>query len=285
MGTVLEGDSSGQLSAGQRKGPNGWNDLIYVAGSFTNRIVVVDTTDGSTKILAGTGEEGFSGDSGPAAKAQLSWPTGIVVTNADIESFSEIFVADTQNHRIRLITLDGMIQTFAGNGTRGSFGDHGPALMAQLNGPTFLAYRRGAMGHWMRAPGELFIADSGNHKVRRIRLEDREIVTVAGTGDPGFSGDGGPAEAASLNNPLGLAFDPAGNLYIADSKNHRIRRVDTNGIITTVAGTGSYGYSGDRRDASEAELYLPVGLAWDGRSLYVSDFGHNKVRLLCLDAE
>ena len=285
MGTALKVDSSGQLSAGQRNGPNGWNDLIYVAGAFTHQVVVVDVTDGSAKVLAGTGREGFSGDNGPGTEAQLSWPTGLAVTNAGVESLSEIFVADTQNHRIRLVTLDGTIRTIAGNGTRGSWGDYGPARKAQLNKPTFLVYLRGTMGHWMHAPGELFIADTGNHKVRRIRLEDGEIVTVAGTGEAGYSGDGGPAVAARLNKPLGLAFDPEGNLYIADSNNHRIRRVDTDGVITTVAGTGRYGYSGGHRDAREAELYFPTGVVWDRGSFYVSDFGHNKVRLLSLGVE
>ena len=158
----------------------------------------------------------------------------------------------------------------AGTGTPGFSGDDGPATTAQLMGPRGLA---------VAADGNLYIADFGNHRVRRVGLSSGRITTVAGTGTAGFSGDDGLATAAQLANPTGVAVDAAGNLYIADNGNHRVRRVDPSGVITTVAGTGAQGFSGDRGPAIAAQLNSPVGVAVDtAGSLYIADRGNERVR-------
>jgi hypothetical protein len=164
----------------------------------------------------------------------------------------------------------GRITTVAGTGTPGFSGDDGPATTAQLMGPRGLA---------VAADGNLYIADFGNHRVRRVGLSSGRITTVAGTGTAGFSGDDGLATAAQLANPTAVAVDAAGNLYIADNGNHRVRRVDPSGVITTVAGTGAQGFSGDRGPAIAAQLNSPVGVAVDtAGSLYIADRGNERVR-------
>jgi len=163
----------------------------------------------------------------------------------------DLFIADFFNSSIRKVNAAGIITTVAGNGTAGFSGDGGPATAAQLDGPGGVA---------VDGSGNLFIADLADSRVRKVDVTGM-ITTVAGDGTPGFSGDGGSATAAQLAFPFDVAIDSLGNLYIADSNNHRIRMVNAAGIITTVAGDGTFGFSGDGGPATTAQLNTPVGIA------------------------
>ncbi|MBU2008401.1 MAG: hypothetical protein KJ624_00905 [Chloroflexi bacterium] len=168
--------------------------------------------------------------------------------------------------------IAGNIVTVAGSPL--PIGDGGPATAAQLSGPVGLALDSGS----------LYIADGGNNRVRRVDLATGTITTFAGTGEGGYGGDGGPATAAQLSSPRGLAVD-SGNLYVADSGNNRIRRVDlATGTITTFAGTGEGGHGGDGGPATAAQLSSPRGLALDSGNLYVADSGNNRIRRVNLSA-
>ncbi|WP_445401123.1 RICIN domain-containing protein [Streptomyces sp. LE64] len=219
--------------------------------------------------VAGTGTAGFAGDGEPAAAAQLNRPYGVVVDGS-----GTLYLSDHSNHRVRRITTDGRISTVAGTGAAGYRGDHGPAVAAQLNGPRELA---------VDASGAVYIADSSNHRVRRV-APDGTISTVAGTGTAGFGGDGGPATAARLNLPLGVAVDGAGVLYIAEYHNHRVRRVGADGTISTVAGTGVAGFRGDGGPAGAAQLRNPYAVVVDAEGvLHIADAGNHRVRRVEVD--
>jgi streptogramin lyase len=200
--------------------------------------------------LAGTGSKGFSGDGGIAADAQLNFPTGI--TRGPDGNF---YFCDTSNHRIRKITSDGKIATVAGTGEKGWGGDGGPALAAKLNEPYEVRFD---------ATGNVFWVERLNHCVRRLDARTGVVTTVAGNGSAGFSGDGGAATNAQLNEPHSIGFDPAGDLYICDVKNHRIRRVDLKtGIISTFAGTGERKPAADGAPFATAPLSGPRALDFD----------------------
>jgi sugar lactone lactonase YvrE len=194
---------------------------LYVA-ELANRVRRV--TAGTFQTVAGNGTRGYSGDGGPAPSAQLSMQLG---ANIALDAAGNVYIADAGNQRIRKVTLEGVIHTLAGNGTQGYGGDGGPAASAQLNSPTGVAVDTG---------GNLYIADSGNARIRKVTT-DGVIRTVAGNGTSGLSGDGGTATVAQLNQPTGVAVDADGNLYIADRINGRIRKVTKDGLITTVAGS------------------------------------------------
>jgi uncharacterized protein (TIGR03437 family) len=209
--------------------------------------------------FAGNGSSGFSGDSGPAASAQLDYPWAVAADSA-----GNLYIADTYNQRIRKIA-NGVISTVAGNGTPGFSGDGGPATSAELNYPSGVA---------VDSAGNLYIADYFNQRIRKV--SNGTITTVAGIATWGFSGDNGPATSAQLNYPNGVAVDSAGNLYIADTYNYRIRKV-SNGTIVTVAGGGSA--LGDGGPATSALLSLPYGVAADiFGNLYIADAGANRIR-------
>ena len=222
------------------------------------------SVDGIVTVVAGNGLEGFSGDGGPATGARLNFPLGLSTDGA-----GNLFIVDQVSHRIRKVSPDGIITTVAGNGQRGFSGDGGPATSASLNGPRRLA---------VDAVGNLYISDRNNHRIRKVS-PGGIISTVAGDGQRAFSGDGGPATSASLNGPRGLAVDAAGNLYIADGNNHRIRKVSPGGIITTVAGDGQPIFSGDGGPATSASLNSPVGIAFDAAdNLYIADRDNLRIR-------
>ena len=171
---------------------------------------------------------------------------------------------------------DGKISTAVGTGEKGFAGDGGPAAAAVLNGPFDIAFD---------AAGNLYFADTFNNRIRRVDRASGVITTIAGNGDKGYSGDGGPAIAAALNEPYGVVVDRAGNLYTADRLNRRVRRIDAvSGVITTLAGTGEAAYSGDGGPAAEAGLGEPNGLAFDatGRHLYIADVADHRVRIVDL---
>ncbi|WP_263381732.1 NHL domain-containing protein [Granulicella arctica] len=238
----------------------------------TNRHVIrrVDLT-GAITTIAGNGTQGFSGDGGSAAAARLDSPTGIVVDTA-----GNVFIADSHNQRVRRIdAISGMMSTVAGNGLAGFGGDGGAATRARLDQPAALA---------LDGSGNLFIADSRNHRIRQVAIATGVITTFAGSGLQGFSGDGGPAIAAPIDSPSGLAVDVTGNLYLADMHNHRVRKVSVAGLISTVAGTGNAGFAGDGGVAAKALLALPRGLSVDAAgNVYVADANNQRVRRIAID--
>jgi sugar lactone lactonase YvrE len=236
---------------------------IYIADSSNNRVRKVDV-GGTITTVAGNGTFGCSGDNGPATSASLNYPSGIAV-----DSSGNTFIADRFNSRIRKVNTAGIITTVAGYGTGGYSGDNGPATSASLNTPADVA---------VDLSGNIYIADSDNSRVRKVDTTGI-ITTVAGNDTWGFSGDGGPATFASLRAPFGASVDSSGNIYIADMYNHCIRKVDTFGIITTVAGNGMAGYSGDNGPATSASLNNPTDVAVDSSgNIYISDQDNNRVR-------
>jgi uncharacterized protein (TIGR03437 family) len=285
---------------------------LFIAEEGTNRIREV--TNGVITTVAGGGLAGYNGDNIPVTVAELNSPTGIAVDAA-----GNLYIADQLNNRIRKVS-NGVITTVAGNGTAGYNGDSIPATSSELNNPYGVA---------VDAAGNLYIADSGNNRIRMV--SGGVITTVAGSGTQGFSGDNGPAASADLNDPLGVVMDTAGNLYIGDTGNGRVRKVAggvittvagggillgndtpalgaqfnypsgvatdsagslyvadsnnnlirkiTNGVITTVAGNGTLGYSGDNGPATSAQLNHPIAVAADSAgNLYVSDTNNQRIR-------
>jgi uncharacterized protein (TIGR03437 family) len=218
--------------------------------------------------VAGNGTQGFAGNNGPATSAQLDYPYGVAVDWA-----RNLYIADSGANRIRKVS-NGVITTVAGNGV-GFAGDNGPATSAQLDYPESAA---------VDFAGNLYIADTYNNRIRKVWISNGVITTVAGTGPSGdtagrgYGGDGGPATSAQLYLPAGVAVDSVGNLYIADWGNSRIRKV-SNGVITTVAGNGVPGFSGDNGPATSAQLNKPNGVAVDSAgNLYIGDTLNNRIR-------
>jgi sugar lactone lactonase YvrE len=234
---------------------------IYIADSGNLRVRRVDGRIIST--IAGTGDGGNSGDGGPATKAKTTCH-GVAIA-AD----GTVFIAAIENNNVRKVDPTGVITTLAGNGSRGYSGDGGPATQAQLNGPWDVDVGR---------DGAIYIADTGNHRIRRVDISGR-ISTVAGNGTPGFAGDDGAAIQAQLTAPRDVAVGPDGALYIADGQNHRIRRVDISGRISTVAGNGTPGFAGDGGPAIQAELNTPHGVDVDtDGNIYIADLYNNRIR-------
>ena len=250
---------------------------VYIADTENHRIRKVDAESGVITTIAGTGEEGYGGDEGPATEAKLNWPTGVAVDDA-----GNVYIADRNNERVRRVDPEGIIATFAGTGEWGydSDEDGGLATEALLNWPADVA---------LDGDGELYIADEYNNRIRKVDAEGT-ITTVAGMKRPTLEvgeeeedndniGDHGPATSALLNRPSGVALDEEGNLYIADRNHHRIRKVNAEGIITTIAGMADEGFSGDEGPAASAQLYGPSGVAVDeGGYVFIADTGNNRIR-------
>jgi uncharacterized protein (TIGR03437 family) len=240
---------------------------LYIADTGNNRIREVSS--GNIATVAGNGFFSYSGDGAAAAIAQLNAPRGEA-----LDALGNLYFADTGNNRVREISANGVITTVAGTGVAGYSGDGGAAAGAQVNQPYGVA---------VDAAGNVYIADTSNHSIRRV-APNGNINTIAGNGSPGYSGDGGAASAAQLNGPTGICADASGNLYIADLSNGRVRKISTAGVITTVAGNGGIGYSGDGGPAVNATLYHPYSVAVDAAgNLYIADSANNRIREVTLD--
>lgn len=247
---------------------------LYIADSGNSRIRRI-TSDGKINSIAGNGTATYAGDGGAATSASLLDPTDVAV-----DSSGNVYVAERSGHRIRKFTVGGSINTVAGNGTAGApAGDGGNGTDQMLNFPAGLA---------LGPQGDLFIADGSNNRIRRLAT-DGTIYTYAGTGRTSYGGDGGKATSAFIRNPTGISLDSSGNLYIGDTDNHVVRRVDTNGNIETVAGisanpavvTRSGGFNGDGSPATAVNLNRPQGLAVvDSCSVLIDDSVNQRVRLL-----
>lgn len=270
---------------------------VYIADQWNLRLRKVDSS-GNINTVAGNGGFSYSGDGGPATRAQLNTPQGVTVDgsgnlyitdsrNAAVrkvstdhtisslpgtslvnpsgivaDSSGNVYVADYLDNRIKRIGIDGSVSTIAGNGTPGFAGDGGPATSAQLNAPAGLAIDK---------TNSLYIADFANNRIRKI-TPDGNINTIAGSGTQNYSGDNGAAALAGLNGPLAVAVDASGNVYIADTNNHAIREVTADGLIHTAAGTGVPGFAGDGGPPARAQITAPRGIVIDAAgNLYISD--------------
>jgi uncharacterized protein (TIGR03437 family) len=235
---------------------------LYISDQFNNRVRKI-TTNGVITTVAGS-TQGFCGNGGPATSACLNGPLDVAV-----DSSGNVYIAEFGNNDVRKVDTNGIITSFAGNGSHTYSGDGGPAAAASL------AYVESVA---VSAAGDLFIADGANNRIRKV--SNGIITTVAGTGQPGWSGDGGAALNAQLNYPSSVRFDSAGNLYIADYHSYRIRLLKTDGTIATIAGNGVAAYSGDGGPALNAALNSPNGMAVQGTSVYFADINNNRIRLL-----
>ncbi len=271
--------NGGQATKAEVSGPYGLTvdskGDLYIADTVNSLIRYV-TASGTISAVVGTysnPDSGFGGDGGLATGATLNRPSAVA-----LDSQGNYYIADTYNNVIRKVTAsNGIITTIAGNNQTGYLGDGGPARQAELDNPEGVA---------VDAAGNVYIADTLNHVIRKVTASTGIITTIAGifplTGIGGYKGDGGPATQALLNTPKAVAVDAAGNVYIADSFNNRIRIV-SQGTINTVAGNGSFFYGGDGGPATSAQLYTPTGLALDNSgNIYVADTGNNVIRLLTL---
>jgi len=237
------------------------NNNLFIADTFNYRIRQFKSP-GIITTLAGNGAGGFCGDNGTATSGCLYVPEAVAV-----DDNGNLLIADTFNHRIRKVNASGTITTVAGNGTADFCGDNGPGTSACLNFPQGVA---------ADDAGNIFVADTFNHRIRRIAKDT--ITTVAGNGTMGFCGDNGPAISACLQFPIAVAVDNGGNLFVTDLGNQRVRKIHL-GTITTVAGNGAMRFCGDGGPAVNACLSSPIGIAVDrGGSLFIADAGNQRIR-------
>lgn len=277
-GSGVDGFQDGAASAAAFSSPAAIavdaSGSVYVADFGNNRIRKIE--NGQVSTIAGTGIDGYQGDGGLAVNAAFNYPQGLAMTPG-----GNLIIADTYNHLIRIYAPrdsseygffmpEGTVHRLAGTGTAGY--KDSTRLESQFNKPVAVA---------VDASGSVFVADSANHRIRRIDV-DGSVSTVAGNGSTVFNGDGDDALAASLDSPWGLAIDASGSLFVADSGHRRIRLITPGASISTIAGTGVAGSSGDGGAAKDAQLGIPAALALSEDSLYVSDFGENRVRKITL---
>jgi len=237
----------------------------YYVVDHSNNVIRKVSTSGIISTIAGNGIVGFSGDGGQATAAELNGPVGIA-----IDSSGNLYVADTYNERVRKISTSGIISTVIGNGVAGYSGDGGPATLAKIYEPSW--------GIAIDGGGNIYLSDGYYGVIRKVSTLGI-VSTIAGNGIVGFSGDGGQATNAELWYPCGIAVDQTGNIFIADNNNSRIRKVNSMGIITTISGNGTYGFSGDGSQATNAQLYDPRSIALDTNgNIYFTDEGNYRIR-------
>jgi hypothetical protein len=246
--------------------------VLYIADSGNNRVRKV-ATNGVVTTVAGNGSAGYAGDGGPGPSAKLTTPTGLA-----LDGSGNLYIADTGNNVVRKLATNGTITTYAGKYWSGNnnhqdngndcqlTGNTGPATSAMLCAPTGLAV----------SGSNLLISDTGNNQVRKVN--GGTITAFAGTGSGGFSGDGGQATSAKVKWPVGVAYDPLGNVYVVDSGNARIRQVNASGVISTFGGTGSPGFSGDSGPAELAKISTAGGVTTDASNVFFSDTFNQRVR-------
>ena len=239
--------------------------LVYISDAMNHRIRELKDF-GVIFTIAGNGTAGYGSDGVVSTTTSLYQPSGVVA-----DASGNVYIGDMLNHRVRMVDgSTGLISTIGGTGSAGFGGDGGPATAAQFNRP---------YGLTLDGVGNLYVADQYNHRVRKINLASGIVTTILGNGTSGSSGDGGPATAALIDFPNYVHADGAGNLYVTDNGNHKIRKINTSGIINTVVGTGVGGFSGDGGPATDAQLYFPAGITLDtAGNLYVTDFGNNCIR-------
>ncbi|HMC59091.1 MAG TPA: hypothetical protein VKJ01_07865, partial [Candidatus Solibacter sp.] len=244
---------------------------ILIADTSNSRIRQV-AADGLIRTVAGTGRPGSGAENLLPLQMPVNSPQAVCLDRS-----GTLYIADTSNHRVLRAPLNGVVTTAAGNGSPGAAGDGGPGRLAELNLPSGCA---------LDSAGNLFIADTGSNRIWKVTpLPDGIITTVAGTGDPGFAGDEAVATAAQLSGPRGVAVDDNGNIFIADTGNHRIRLISPDGVIHTIAGQNNAGFAGDGGPSTSAQLYSPGGLFLDGSgTLYLADTNNNRVRRLVPDS-
>jgi len=268
----FSGDGSAATSASMAEPRSVGADAsgnVYIFDEFNNRVREVVASTGIIQTIAGTGTPGYSGDGGQAVNAQIA--TGNRASLYVDPSTGDVYIADSGNNVIRKVTVStGVISTVAGTGTRGFTGDGGLATSARLRSPE---------GVFVDAFGNIFIADSGNQRVREVVASTGNIQTIAGNGTAGFSGDGGPATSAELSQPDGVFFDSSDNLFISDQTNNRIRKVDSTGTIHTIAGNGQFIPNscntsfdlcfGNGGAATNAAIYSPQSVWEDQGNLFI----------------
>jgi len=240
--------------------------IIILLTFSSSLLTLCAAQSGIINTIAGNGIGIDSGDGGLAIRAALDWPSSVA-----IDKSGNIYIAEENGNRIRKINVSGVISTIAGNGTTGSSGDGGPATAAELNFPT---------GVCTDSQGNVYIADNLNQVIRKVNIRTGIIKRIAGQiGWPGIGGDSGFAIDAYLNYPNGIAVDKIGNIYIADEVNNKIRKIDTLGIITTIAGCGGQGLSGDGGPAINADLYFPTSVCTDTLgNIFFADRYNQRIR-------
>ena len=243
---------------------------LFIVDRLNYSIRHVDAVTGVITTIAGTGKSGPSGDGGLAKESMLSEPNGIALDPGE----RRLYIADVADHRVRVVNLEsGRISTAAGTRVKEHSGDGGPALSAGLFGPRAVQFD---------AQGSLFICEREGNCIRRVDWRTQVITTVAGTGKKGYTGDGGPAIQGTFNGPKEIDIDAAGNIFVVDTENQAIRRIDAKtGIVSTVAGNGDRGGKGDGGPATAAQLDRPHGVAVDraGR-IYIGDTNNHRIRVV-----
>jgi trimeric autotransporter adhesin len=241
---------------------------VFIADQFNDAIRKVDTSGIITTIAGGNGA-GYGGDNGPATAALFWHPNDV-----GVDTFGNVYVADRDNHVIRKINTAGLITTVSGNNIVGYGGDGGPATDAKMNFPSGLCVDK---------IGNIFVADLYNSRVRKIDTEGI-ITTIAGIGTKAFSGDGGPATAAEINDVSAICIDTSGTIYFTDYANYRIRKVTKAGIISSIAGNGSFGYTGDNILATTSSISYAEGVAVDNAgNVYIADYANSRLRKVTPD--
>lgn len=279
---TFSGDSAAATSA-EINSPFGIvvnsSGVVTFADQMNHRIRRV--SGGTITTVAGKGLAGaLDSDITTATEGKMIFPSGIA-----LDSSGNIFYCDTNNHAIIKVTSDGKISKVAGEGVNGyrTTDEYDSTKTDSENVLATKAYLNYPIGVAIASDGTIYIADTKNHRIRKVNSKGF-IETVAGTGTAGWSGDGGKATAAKINNPMGMSFDAAGNLYFADTFNHRIRKISKEGIITTIAGRGNPGFAGDNGQATSARLFYPKGVHYgpDGK-LYIADTFNSRIRVIAAD--